>query len=48
MKRRSHVSGPVRTHDDEQEARIGAEARATYAEARIRELEEENQRLRGG
>ena len=32
----------------EGEARIQAEARADSAEARIRELEEENQRLRGG
>ena len=38
----------IATFDDEREARIGAEARATYAEARVRELEEENQRLRGG
>ena len=32
----------------EGEARVQAEARADSAEARIRELEEENQRLRGG
>ena len=45
---RARVEGAETRARQEEEARVQAETRADSAEARVRELEEENRRLRGG